>query len=188
MLNVKNLSAEDKLILGNMNRHHSSYASRMRAHAVLLSDTGFSLTELSDTFGVCRQTAATWLNDWEAGGASALLDKPRSGRPCKLLKDIKQDVIGLIKESPRSLKTVLAQLSEKQGITVSCATLKRLCKQEKLCWKRGRKSLGANQQKALKFHEIVIWFSFIFLSDIFSETLTTLSFYTLSNQLCFNGV
>ena len=81
MLNVKNLSAEDKLILGNMNRHHSLYASRIRAHAVLLSNTGFSLTELSETFGVCRQTAATWLNAWEAGGASALLDKPRSGRP-----------------------------------------------------------------------------------------------------------
>ena len=149
MLTIKNLSAEDKLILGNMNRHHFSYASRMRAHAVLLSDTGFSLTELSETFGVCRQTAATWLNAWEAGGASALLDKPRSGRPCKLLKDIKQDVIGLIKEFPRSLKTVLAQLSEKQGITVSCATLKRLCKQAKLCWKRVRKSLRAKRDPDL---------------------------------------
>jgi hypothetical protein len=61
---------------------------------------------------------------------------PRSGRPCKLLKDIKQYVIGLIKESPRALKTGLAQLSKKQGITVSCATLKRLCKQAKQCWKR----------------------------------------------------
>src|SRR5664279_6304592 len=84
MLTVTNLSAEERLILEKMNRQHSCHAPRMRAHAVLLSDAGFSLKELSEAFGVCRQTAATWLNDWKAGGASALVDKPRSGRPCKL--------------------------------------------------------------------------------------------------------
>jgi Transposase and inactivated derivatives len=149
MLAVTNLSAEERLILENMNKHHSSHAPRMRAHAILLSDAGYSLNELSKAFGVCRQTAATWLNDWKAGGASALLDKPRSGRPCKLLKGIKQDVIEWIKEAPRSLKTVLAKLNEKAGVTVSCSTLKRLCKQAKLCWKRVRKSLRAKRDPDL---------------------------------------
>lgn len=149
MLTVKNLSAEERLQLENINKHHASHAPRMRAHAVLLSNTGFSLKELSKAFGVCRQTAATWLKDWKAGGTNALLDKPRSGRPCKLLENIKQDVIELIKEIPRSLKTVLAKLSENEGITVSCATLKRLCKQAKLCWKRVRKSLRAKRDPDL---------------------------------------
>lgn len=149
MLTVTNLSAEDRLILENMNRQHSSHASRMRAHAVLLSDAGYSVKELSKAFGVCRQTAATWLNDWKAGGASALLDKPRSGRPCKLLKDIKLDALEWIKEAPRSLKTVLAKLNKKAGVTVSCSTLRRLCKQAKLCWKRVRKSLKAKRDPDL---------------------------------------
>ena len=149
MLYVKDISAEDRQILEDMHRNHSLRAPRIRAHAVLMSDAGFSLNELSITFGVCRQTAATWLKDWEAGGASALLDKPRSGCPRKLSKDIEQDVIDLIKESPRSLNTVLAQLSEKWRIALSCSTLKRLCKQAKLCWKRVRKSLRAKRDPDL---------------------------------------
>ncbi|MDD5277951.1 MAG: helix-turn-helix domain-containing protein [Methylovulum sp.] len=67
------------------------------------------------------------------------MDKPRSGRPSKLSKDIKQAVIGLIHEAPRSLKTVLAQLTEKWSIVVSCSTLKRLCKQAKLVLETGQK-------------------------------------------------
>jgi transposase len=36
----------------------------------LLSDAGFSLNELSATFDICRQTAATWLHSWEEGGCA----------------------------------------------------------------------------------------------------------------------
>lgn len=149
MLYVTNISAEDRLTLENIHRHHPSHAPRIRAHAILLSDAGFTLNEISATFDVCRQTVAIWLKNWDAGGPGALLDKPRSGRPSKLSKDIKQAVIGLIHEAPRSLKTVLAQLTEKWSIVVSCSTLKRLCKQAKLCWKRVRKSLRAKRDPNL---------------------------------------
>lgn len=47
------------------------------------------------------------------GCSGALLDQPRSGRPNKQSKDIKQAVIGLIHEVPRSFNTGLAQRSEK---------------------------------------------------------------------------
>ncbi|MGZ8237108.1 MAG: helix-turn-helix domain-containing protein [Methylobacter sp.] len=43
-----------------MRRYHPSHVPRVRAQAVLLSDAGFSLKELSAIFGVCRQTTATW--------------------------------------------------------------------------------------------------------------------------------
>ncbi|POZ49863.1 helix-turn-helix domain-containing protein [Methylovulum psychrotolerans] len=84
MLYVKSLSDVEKITLENMHRYHPRYITRMRAHAVLLSDVGFSVTKLSTVFGVCRQTVATWLHAWEMGGVCALFDKPRSGRPCLL--------------------------------------------------------------------------------------------------------
>jgi transposase len=71
MLHIKNLSGEEKLTLEAMYKNHPCHAPRMRAHAVLLSDAGFSLKGLSATFDICRQTAATWLHSWEEGGLCA---------------------------------------------------------------------------------------------------------------------
>jgi hypothetical protein len=64
----KKLSAEEKLTLEEMNKSHPDHVPRKRAHAILLSDAGFSLKELSATFGVCRQTASTWLHSWYEQG------------------------------------------------------------------------------------------------------------------------
>lgn len=117
----------------------------MRAHAVLLSDAGFSLKQLSVIFNVCRQTVSAWLRHWEEGGSDALSDKPRSGRPPKVTGEARQYVLGQVTESPRSLKTVLALLAEKWGVPVSIASLKRLCKKAGLVWKRVRKSLKSKR-------------------------------------------
>lgn len=121
----------------------------MRAHAVLLSHRGFNLKKLSAFFNICRQTAATWLNSWEEEGVNGLLDAPRCGRPSKIIPESKQELIELVKKSPRSLKSVLAQLFEKFGVEVSTATLKRLCKQAGLCWKRVRRSLKSKRDPGL---------------------------------------
>jgi transposase len=149
MLHIKNLSGEEKLTLEAMYKNHPCHAPRMRAHAVLLSDAGFSLKGLSATFDICRQTAATWLHSWEEGGLCALFDDPRSGRPCKLSEGQKHGAVELVKQSPRSLKKVLAQLAEELGIKLSCSTLKRICKQAKYCWKRVRKSLRSKRDPEL---------------------------------------
>ncbi|MDD5115235.1 MAG: IS630 family transposase [Methylobacter sp.] len=132
-----------------MKRYHPSHVPRVRAQAVLLSDNGFSLKELSAIFGVCRQTTSTWLTAWETGGIAALLDKPRSGRPCKLTGEAKRYVLDRVEESPRALKTVLAQLAEHWSIPVSIASLKRVCKQAGLVWKRVRKSLKSKRDADL---------------------------------------
>jgi transposase len=149
MLYVKKLSAEIKLTLENMYKNHPNHSPRMRAHAVLLSNEGHSIKELSAIFGVCRQTAATWLHSWEKSGLCALLDGPRSGRPCKLSEENKHKALEQVKQFPRSLKKVLAFLAEELGVKLSCSTLKRLCKQARLCWKRVRTSLRAKRDPEL---------------------------------------
>ena len=132
-----------------MFKNHPSAASRQRAHAVLLSAEGFKLKELSDIFDVCRQTTSTWLHAWEDKGICGLLDEPRSGRPRKLSPQQHLETVELVKQSPRSLKTVLQQVFEKFDLTLSYSTLKRVCKQARLCWKRVRRSLKAKRDPDL---------------------------------------
>jgi transposase len=132
-----------------MYKNHCCHASRMRAHAVLMSDAGFSLKELTATFGICRQTASTWLHSWDELGICGLLDAQRSGRPTRLSAKNKRQAIELVKEFTRNLKTVLARLYELTGINLIRSSLKRLCKPAKLCWKRVRKSLKSKRDPEL---------------------------------------
>ena len=88
LLRVKKLTEEERLTLENMKKNHPSNLTRMRAHAILLSDIGFRVQELAEIFGACRQTTATWLRVWDKKGICGLLDKPRSGRPRKMLLEI----------------------------------------------------------------------------------------------------
>ncbi len=83
MIRIKELTPEEKAILENVKKSHPGYMPRMRAHAILLSESGFEVQELSEIFGVCRQTTATWLKAWNKEGLAGLEDKPRSGRPRK---------------------------------------------------------------------------------------------------------
>jgi len=149
MIYVKKLLTEEKLTLEEMYKNHPSHVPRKRAHAVLLSNAGFNLKEISATFDICRQTASTWLCDWEEQGICGLLDSPRSGRPSKLSEENKRKAIELVIEFPRSLKTVLAQLSEFTGVHLHSSTLKRVCKKARLCWKRVRKSLKSKRDPEL---------------------------------------
>lgn len=61
----------------------SSENSRVieRCHALLLSDKGYKIEQLSDIFEVRRDTIGDWFNRWEAHGIKGLLDAPKSGRP-----------------------------------------------------------------------------------------------------------
>ena len=83
MLRVNKLTEEEKVTLENMKKSHPGNLPRMRAHAILLSNTGFEVQELAEIFSTCRQTTATWLKSWNKEGMAGLEDKPRSGRPRK---------------------------------------------------------------------------------------------------------
>ena len=119
------LSPEEIQTLEAMHKNHPCHAPRMRAHAVLLSHAGFKLSKIVDVYGVCRQTAAIWINAWEGGAVCALFDKPRSGRPRILCEEAEIEALKFIDQSPRSLKKVLAELFESLSLPpLSLSTLK----------------------------------------------------------------
>ena len=151
MLTVNSLSPEEIQTLEEMHKNHPCHSPRIRAHAVLLSNTGFKLTEIASIYKICRQTAATWLHAWKDRGLCALFNMPRSGRPRILCHEAEVDAITQVNQSPRSLKKVLAELTASLDLTVSPShsTLKRACKRAGLNWKRIRKSLRSKRDPDL---------------------------------------
>ena len=149
MLFVKPLTLEETTTLVEMHKNHQAQAPRARAQAVLLNAEGFKLSNIAEILMVCRQTVSTWLHTWEENGIRGLIDQPRPGRP-HILSDAQEvEAIEAVKQSPRSLKKVIAQLSEKFNVNISLSTLKNICKRAGLSWKRMRKSLKSKRDPIL---------------------------------------
>ena len=57
---------------------------RKRAQAVLSHSRGLTLSQLAAAYAADRDTVRAWLIRFERGGAAALAEGPRAGRPRKL--------------------------------------------------------------------------------------------------------
>ncbi len=141
------LSDEERHTLEEMHKNHPLHLPRKRAHAILLSNQEFSTTLIGDICRVCRQTVATWFYQWENQGLCGLFDRPGRGRKSKLTLTQQAEVIEKIKQSPRSLKKILAEIENEMGVSISINTVKDICKKAKLIWKRVRKSLRAKRDQ-----------------------------------------
>lgn len=145
---VKKLTDEEVFTLREMHKKHPLYLSRRRAHAILLSFQGQSVPMICSTYEVCRQTVSTWFMKWEELGIRGLIDYPGRGRNSLLTDQQKTDIVKKVEKSPRVLKTVLSELSAELAITLSIDTLKLVCKQAGLVWKRARKSLRKKRNQS----------------------------------------
>ncbi|MBB3205199.1 transposase, partial [Rhodopirellula rubra] len=67
-------------------KQHPNHYTRMRGHAIILSDAGYKVSQLVDIFGVDRDTAASWISRFNEGGVDALFDDDRPGGPRKLVE------------------------------------------------------------------------------------------------------
>ncbi len=144
---VGKLTVEETLTFKEMHKKHPRYLSGKRAHAILLSNQGYSIPSICGLYGVCRQTVARWFFRWEKHGICGLFDRPGRGRPKKLSVEQIDDTIKKIKNSPRSLKKILADLTRELNISISIDTLKCICKKAGLIWKRVRKSLRSKRNQ-----------------------------------------
>lgn len=144
---VARLTLEQRQKLRQLMETDSRLRTRHRAHAILLSDQGYTREELADIFYVKADTISAWLNAWDTHGPSGLSDAMRSGRP-KVLNDAEEaQTLDMIKKKPRQLKAVLHQLGDLLGKTISRSTLKRLIAKAKGRWKRIRRSLRSKREQ-----------------------------------------
>lgn len=129
----------------------------MRCHCILLSARGYSIKEIADIFQVYRDTVSSWIDRWEESGIDGLSDMPRNGRPPILTEEEEKKVCELIKQYPRSIRTVISKLYELTGKLVSSRTIRRLIKKARSIWKRVRSSLKSKRnQDAFKKAEAEI--------------------------------
>jgi hypothetical protein len=78
---VAPLTDTERQRLKEIHRTDANWRTRMRAHAVLLSEKGFALDQLATIFEVDRDSISQWLDWWEQDKFKGLADDPRSGRP-----------------------------------------------------------------------------------------------------------
>jgi transposase len=142
---VSRLTAKQRQQLQQIMNTDPHVRVRHRAHAILLSDQGYSRAEIADIYEVKADTVSGWLDAWESASFDGLYDAPRSGRPPALNEGEQARAIDLLKETPRQIKRVIHRLAEEVGKTVSRSTLKRLIAGAKGRWKRGRRSLRSKR-------------------------------------------
>ena len=112
-LYVRHLTQNEILTLEQLHHNHLKPAARRRAHIILLNNQGFSLNQIVPILKQNRQAIASTIKKWEELGICGLLDKKRSGRPKSLASKQEIQVIQMIHQSPRSLKSVVNEIKKK---------------------------------------------------------------------------
>jgi len=149
MLFVNPLTEAEQLTLEAMQNNYPLPITRKRAHSILLSNQGYSIPKIIRILGnCCRQSVSRWLRVWDDVGIIGLIERHRSGRPRKLTTIQELEVIESVKENPRGIKKVLAELADKTGISICKETLRRICKRANLRWKRIKKTLKNKRDEA----------------------------------------
>lgn len=122
---VSHLIPAIKKTLEEARHFHPSGRARQRAHAVLLSDKSYTLSQLSDIFDVNCATVSQWIDDWETDGLVGLCDKAKSGRPPSLTGAEIERFREHADANPHQLKQAIVSLEDEIGKALSIDTYKR---------------------------------------------------------------
>jgi len=122
-------------------KEHPNHYTRMRGHAIILSDAGYEVAQIVDIFGVKRNTAAAWIDRFRQAGVDGLLDDDRPGGPRKLDEGEEQILKNLLEQYPSRPAKVISELKSRTGKSISRKSLGRYGRRLGLSWKRFRRSL-----------------------------------------------
>lgn len=129
-------------------KSQSPQRTRMRAHAILLSERRYAIDQIADIYQTDRDRVSEWLDWWEKYQFDGLDDAPRSGRPPKLTEKEQTRAVKLALKEPRSLRQGLTAIATTVGKSISRETLKRILAAADYGWKRLRRSLRSLRDEA----------------------------------------
>lgn len=129
---VSVLNESEKETLEDLWHASPTFRVRQRAHCILLSAQGFRIPLLARIFNVDRDTVSACLERWKAQGIASLEDEPRSGRPPKIKKEQRTELLKAIEQEPRHLRPLQA------AFNVCRQTLHSVLSNAGLIWKRCR--------------------------------------------------
>lgn len=145
---VQSLTEEQREQLKAVMKSQAPQRTRMRAHAILLSERRYSIDQIADIYQTDRDRVSEWLAWWEKYQFEGLDDDPRSGRPPKLTEKEQKRAVKLTLKEPRSLRQGLTAIATTVGKIISRDTLKRILQGEDYGWKRLRRSLHSLRDEA----------------------------------------
>ncbi|MEO1523724.1 MAG: IS630 family transposase [Cyanobacteria bacterium J06633_2] len=139
---IQGLSLDTVGILQRIYRSSGHHQVRQRAHCILLSASGFTVTELMGIFGVTRKTIYTWFDSWDRECLVGLYDQPGRGRKATFNDEEKAQIRAWANANPKNLNAVLAKIKAKWKVGISKTTLKRILKSFSMRWRRLRRVVG----------------------------------------------
>ena len=104
---TKTLSIAEVITLEQLYQNGQSHRVRRRAHIILMSNSKFTINEISRATSLDRDTISNVINIWDSIGLVGLYDSPKSGRPLIFSKDEEKMIIDKIESDPRNLKKQL---------------------------------------------------------------------------------
>ncbi len=150
---IKALNPDSLKLLKRIYKHSKKSHVRIRAHCILLNVKGYQAKEIAKILEIHISSVYDRLNAWEASGFRSLYNRKGQGAKSKLSKDQKEQVKAMVKESPRSLKTVCAQVFKEWEIPLSKYSIERLIKAFDFSWRRVRKSLRFKREQQPDYKE-----------------------------------
>ena len=125
---VSSLSDTDLQVLNDVYMQGEKPALRRRAHAILLSNKGYTINQISDIFAVRRGAVSIWLKAWKTDGLNGLTAKAQTGRPAIYDEQDRELLKTLVAQTPHQIKAVQARLQQETGKTSCSMTIKRALK------------------------------------------------------------
>ncbi|MCP4393506.1 MAG: helix-turn-helix domain-containing protein [Alphaproteobacteria bacterium] len=116
------MSEEEKTTLEDGYKNHSKAHFRNRCKSILMSNSGYKVSEIARFFEVRTRTIYTWFNEWEKNGIDGLTISP--GRGVKAALDINNDIhykiiTEALEEDCQDLNHVCDKVKEHLGFSVS---------------------------------------------------------------------
>lgn len=99
--------------------------TRVRAHAILLSGQKYTVKQITEFFGVDRDSVASWIDQFNTGGATSLEDDDRPGGSPRLDDEEQAKLRGPFKRFPNRPSHVRSELEKLTGKSVCRETIRR---------------------------------------------------------------
>ncbi len=154
---IATVSYDTMRVLERIHTSSRHARTRNRAHAILLSAKGYTISLIMDILRVSRSTISRWFDAWEAWALVGLYESPGRGRKPIItsMETICVKIWG--KCFPRQIGRVRYLIARGLGKTVSTKTVSRLLNAEGMRWRRVRRRPGKRPDPlvyAQKSHEL----------------------------------
>ncbi|MDP1818024.1 MAG: helix-turn-helix domain-containing protein [Leadbetterella sp.] len=127
------LTESERTSLLQGHRSGKTHLYRRHCEAILMSDHGKSIKEISAHFKVRISTVGTWLTTWQHFGIDGLKLSPGRGRKPILSESnvlVVTTIENLLQEESRHIHHIVTALEDKHSLVMCAKTLKRFLKKK----------------------------------------------------------